>query len=431
MSIRRLLLTAAAMATIAVVLAALTPSFPAMTASLAAAQRTVDTQGPDVLISSAAGLLAWAVWAWGALGLALTAASALPGMAGGAARVALHVALPAGARRSAALLLGLGLGIAPLAGAALPLLTPAVADSRRWRPRLADAGRGQRRRPPSRTGRPGRAPHRPPGSASSSAATVSGTSPRTRSSRSSADRPTTARWPRPSTPGGSPTPTSSAPIPTSCCPARCCGSPTRRERAAAPTRPPSAARPRSPRMSAPVRPVTDPAPARSAAPARRRPDAAAAPRGRAHPGPARPARRRRAAAGAPSRAAPPARACSHPRRRLRSRLVHPDRAARPPGRRTAADHADPGGDGRPPPAPAGAADDLTRRLRRALCRPAARAGAREAPSPLLVGRVHVSEPVDGVAEISAVARRDGRAHAVAARLEGIDGRWQCTALQIG
>jgi hypothetical protein len=52
-------------------------------------------------------------------------------------------------------------------------------------------------------------------------------------------------------------------------------------------------------------------------------------------------------------------------------------------------------------------------------------------SPLLVGRVHLSEPVDGVAEVSAVARRDGRAHAVAARLEGIDGRWRCTALQIG
>ena len=52
-------------------------------------------------------------------------------------------------------------------------------------------------------------------------------------------------------------------------------------------------------------------------------------------------------------------------------------------------------------------------------------------SPMLVGRVHVSEPVDGVAEVSAVARRDGRAHAVAARLEGIDGRWRCTALQIG
>jgi hypothetical protein len=52
-------------------------------------------------------------------------------------------------------------------------------------------------------------------------------------------------------------------------------------------------------------------------------------------------------------------------------------------------------------------------------------------APLLVGAVHVCEPVDGVAEVTAVARRAGRAHAVAARLEGIDGRWRCTALQIG
>jgi hypothetical protein len=52
-------------------------------------------------------------------------------------------------------------------------------------------------------------------------------------------------------------------------------------------------------------------------------------------------------------------------------------------------------------------------------------------SPLLIGQVRVCEPVDGIAEISAVARRDGRAHAVAARLEGIDGRWRCTALQVG
>ena len=55
----------------------------------------------------------------------------------------------------------------------------------------------------------------------------------------------------------------------------------------------------------------------------------------------------------------------------------------------------------------------------------------EGTSPLLVGPVHVCEPVDGVAEVSAVARRGGRAHAVAVRLEGIDGRWRCTALQIG
>jgi hypothetical protein len=52
-------------------------------------------------------------------------------------------------------------------------------------------------------------------------------------------------------------------------------------------------------------------------------------------------------------------------------------------------------------------------------------------APLLLGVVHVCEPVDGVAEVSAVARRAGRAHAVAARLEGIDGRWRCTALSIG
>lgn len=55
----------------------------------------------------------------------------------------------------------------------------------------------------------------------------------------------------------------------------------------------------------------------------------------------------------------------------------------------------------------------------------------EGSSPILVGAVRACEPVDGVAEVSAVARRAGRAHAVAVRLEGIDGRWRCTALQIG
>jgi hypothetical protein len=55
----------------------------------------------------------------------------------------------------------------------------------------------------------------------------------------------------------------------------------------------------------------------------------------------------------------------------------------------------------------------------------------EGTAPLLISSVRVCEPVDGVAEVSAVVRRGGRAHAVAARLEGIDGRWRCTALQIG
>ena len=93
-----------------------------MTGALAAAQRTADTAGPDALVLSAAGLLAWAVWAWGAVGLALTAAAALPGLLGGTARLLLQAVLPAGARRSAALALGVGLSVAaPLAGTAVGL----------------------------------------------------------------------------------------------------------------------------------------------------------------------------------------------------------------------------------------------------------------------------------------------------------------------
>jgi nucleoid-associated protein YgaU len=125
MSIRRLVATAAVMGGIALALGALTPAFPAMADAVAGAQRTVDTEGADALVVSAAGLLAWAVWAWGALGLVLTAASAVPGAVGGAAEALLHVALPAGARRGAALLLGIGLGVtAPLAGVVLPALAP-------------------------------------------------------------------------------------------------------------------------------------------------------------------------------------------------------------------------------------------------------------------------------------------------------------------
>ena len=125
MSIRRLVATAAAMGAIAVALGMLTPPLTAMADALAAPQRTVDSQGADVLVSATVGLLAWTVWAWGVLGLTLTAASALPGLMGGAARLAVQVVLPAGARRSAALLLGLGLGVAtPVMGVAWPALAP-------------------------------------------------------------------------------------------------------------------------------------------------------------------------------------------------------------------------------------------------------------------------------------------------------------------
>lgn len=49
----------------------------------------------------------------------------------------------------------------------------------------------------------------------------------------------------------------------------------------------------------------------------------------------------------------------------------------------------------------------------------------------VVRSVHVGEPRDGVAEVSAVVQRGLRRHAVALRFEGFDGRWLCTALQVG
>jgi len=48
-----------------------------------------------------------------------------------------------------------------------------------------------------------------------------------------------------------------------------------------------------------------------------------------------------------------------------------------------------------------------------------------------VRSVRVGEPADGVAEICGVVQRGPRYAAVAARLEGFDGRWRCVALQLG
>lgn len=51
-------------------------------------------------------------------------------------------------------------------------------------------------------------------------------------------------------------------------------------------------------------------------------------------------------------------------------------------------------------------------------------------SPPVILSVHVCEPADGVAEVSAVVRRGRRCQAIAARLESIDGAWQCIELTI-
>ncbi|MFP5369944.1 MAG: hypothetical protein ACLGI3_04255 [Actinomycetes bacterium] len=132
--------TATVMALAACGLAELTPDIGEMAGALAAAQGTADAAGADAVVASAAGLAAWVVWSWGALGLALTAASALPGVLGGTARAALRIAVPAGARRGAALALGMGLGVAGplLAPAALPAPLSAAAAASWLPPEAAD-----------------------------------------------------------------------------------------------------------------------------------------------------------------------------------------------------------------------------------------------------------------------------------------------------
>ena len=49
----------------------------------------------------------------------------------------------------------------------------------------------------------------------------------------------------------------------------------------------------------------------------------------------------------------------------------------------------------------------------------------------MVRSVHVQEPRDGIAEVCVHVRHGGKSRAVAVRLEGLDGIWRCTALQLG
>jgi hypothetical protein len=58
-------------------------------------------------------------------------------------------------------------------------------------------------------------------------------------------------------------------------------------------------------------------------------------------------------------------------------------------------------------------------------------GRPEAGRRAIVRSVHICQPADGVVEASAVVVAGGRVQAVALRLEGLDGRWQMTALELG
>ncbi|MEU2347488.1 hypothetical protein [Modestobacter sp. NPDC049651] len=121
--------TSAIMAAVAWALVLAGPGLADARATLTAPQATVDAGGPDALLVVGAAGLAWLTWAWGALGLLLTALSALPGLPGRVAAGVAAAVLPNGARRAAALALGLSLSVtAPLAASGLrtgPVAGPA------------------------------------------------------------------------------------------------------------------------------------------------------------------------------------------------------------------------------------------------------------------------------------------------------------------
>src|SRR5690349_9776136 len=121
MSTRRLVATALGMALVGAVFAHLGPGATALQEAFTHPQHLADTAGPDTLALTWAGALAWTVWAWGVIGLLLTAATAAPGLLGRVAGTVLRGVLPAGARRAAAVALGIGLGVG--------LTTPAFATA--------------------------------------------------------------------------------------------------------------------------------------------------------------------------------------------------------------------------------------------------------------------------------------------------------------
>ncbi len=69
--------------------------------------------------------------------------------------------------------------------------------------------------------------------------------------------------------------------------------------------------------------------------------------------------------------------------------------------------------------------------RRAALASRMRRGATPSTRQAVVRGVRVCVPADGVAEASAVVVDADRVRAVAVRLEGLDGRWRATALEVG
>jgi nucleoid-associated protein YgaU len=130
MSLRRWAGTTVAMCAVAGALRALGAAPAELQTAVGDPQGVVDRLGADALVLVVVTALAWLCWAWGALGLLLTAASTTPGRSGRLARSLLRGLLPRGARQAAALALGIGLSTAApvVLPAAVPLVAVATAD---------------------------------------------------------------------------------------------------------------------------------------------------------------------------------------------------------------------------------------------------------------------------------------------------------------
>jgi len=114
--------TTAVMCGFAWALRLLGPGLREISAGLTDAQGLVDRAGADALVLAVGTALGWLVWAWGALGLLLTALSTVPGACGRLAGLLVAGLLPRAARQVAALALGVGLStVAPVA---LPIGAP-------------------------------------------------------------------------------------------------------------------------------------------------------------------------------------------------------------------------------------------------------------------------------------------------------------------
>ncbi|WP_240665974.1 Rv3235 family protein [Agromyces sp. LHK192] len=78
-------------------------------------------------------------------------------------------------------------------------------------------------------------------------------------------------------------------------------------------------------------------------------------------------------------------------------------------------------------------DDVYRGLqkRAVLASRARRARGASAQRPVFtIGRIHRSEPADGVVEAVIMVHQRHRSRAVAIRLEGLDGRWRASAITV-